>query len=115
MNKIKFLALQAASEAFGNRIEDIYNWIAMSEPEMEQWCWENASEPVEGMDGKAIMDLISCHAYTIEETILTTLDLLKEKIIQRDVDKTLPTCSMSELNLNELLDFHDERTPSFSP
>jgi hypothetical protein len=114
MNKIKFLALQAASEAFGNPIEDIDNWNAMSEPEKEQWCWENASEAVEGMDGKSIKDLICCHADTIEETILTTLDLLKEKINLRAQDAGWIK-DVSDLDLNELLDFHDENKPTLSP
>jgi len=113
MHKIKFLALQTASEAYGKRIES--DWIYMSESEREQWCLENASEQSENMDGQSIKDLICCHADTIEQTILTTLDLLKEKINQRAEDKTLTKCNISDLDLNELLDFYDERTPTYTP
>jgi hypothetical protein len=114
MKKIKFLALQAASKAYGNEIHEHDYWSQMSEEEKETWCWENASQPLEGMDGKIIKNLICQQADTIEETFLEILVLLKEKINEEAVGHTFfkrLTSSANNLDFNALLDFHDVITP----
>lgn len=72
-NRLDFIALKAASAAFGNELPD--NWEELSDEEREDWLSGNKSQAFEMLDNSEYFELIDCHADTIKEAIMASASL----------------------------------------
>lgn len=96
MNNIAFIALQAASEAFGNKLPD--NWEDMTETAQNYWLDDNRTDKFDGLTTDEYFSLIDCHADTIVDAIKAGLRSAEKALVNAAIECTLPN-DFNELDL----------------
>ena len=73
MRDLDFIALQAASMAFGERLPD--DWEDLEDEDRETWLDDNKGHRFEMMDNSQYFEQIAAHADTIKEAIMESASL----------------------------------------
>ena len=100
MKDIDLIALQTASQAFGNRIPD--HWNDLTDADQGEWLYNNRMEAFEDILQDQYYSLIDCHADSIKLAIKKSLNILKDKLIDAAIEGELPS-DFNELDLTGLL------------
>jgi len=99
MFDLDHFALQASSEAFGNRLPD--NWDSLEDSDREAWLDCNKSEAFESISNSEYFELIDTHADTIKRAIKGVLDHVKDALIDAAIECELPS-DFNELDLQSM-------------
>ena len=101
MVNLELRVLQAASEAFGNKLPD--TWEGMTEQEQNDWLDTNRCDKFEHLSTDQYFSLIDCHSYTIKNVLKDTLERLKASLVTMACNDEIPL-DFNELNLMNLVE-----------
>jgi hypothetical protein len=98
---VRFSALQAASEVFGERIPD--TWNEMTEYQRDKWLFENRHSQYDGMEAGKYSELIESHAQCIDYEFKVMLKkLINSSEAETIIEGQSANLALDLKNLNEV-------------